>query len=168
MDFERTVEMARKTVDGIDAIKAAFAALHDEDTAANFGQQLLEDQLENLVTAFQRGSEALFDRLPNSASFPRDSNLFQRLLDGCALWHRATGSGYDSFLTAHELDQLQVMIQRRHKIGHCQGMVDARYVQQSGDSSYSVGQRLVTTQRHVLELADISEKLVTGLKGLVP
>jgi DNA-binding IclR family transcriptional regulator len=60
------------------------------------------------------------------------------------------------------------MIQRRHKIGHCQGMVDSRYVQQSGDNSYAVGQRLMTTRQHVLELVDILEKLVTGLKGLVP
>jgi hypothetical protein len=167
-DFDRTLEMARKTVAGIEQIKLAVEKLHDPDTAANFEQQLLEDQIENLVTAFQRGVEALFDRLPNAATFPRDANLFQRLNDGSALWRSASGIGYEQFLSAAEMDQLQIMIQRRHKIGHTQAMVDARYVQHSGDRAYAVGQRLVTARHHVSQLCELLEKLVIGLKGLVP
>ena len=167
-DFVRTIEMARKTVDGLPALKQALADLHDPDTAANFEQQLLEDQIENLVTAFQRGTEALFDRLPNASTFKRDANLFQRLNDASALWRSATAKGYDDLLSADEFESLQIMIQRRHKIGHCQGMIDAKYVQQSGDKAYAVGQRLVTGTQHVRELAQILETLMRGLQSLVP
>jgi hypothetical protein len=156
-----------KTIAGIGAIAQAVRELHDADTAANFEQQLLEDQVENLITAFQRGVEALFDRLPNAATFKRDANLFQRLGDGSALWQLATGTGYQDLLSAPEGECLQIMIHRRHKIGHCQGIVDAKYVQQSGDQSYAVGQRLVTAEHHVLQLADVLEKLVAGLKAVV-
>jgi hypothetical protein len=167
-DFERTIEMARKTVEGLAAIKQAMEGLHDPDTAANFEQQLLEDQIENLVTAFQRGTEALFARLPNASSFKRDANLFQRLSDGSALWKSAVGTGYDDILDAGEMASLQIMIHRRHKFGHCQGIVDAKYVQQSGDGSYVAGQRLVTNDHHVLRLANVLEKLMRGLTTLVP
>lgn len=166
-DFERTIEMSRKTVDGLPAIKQAFETVHDPDAAANFEQQLLEDQIENLITAFQRGTEALFLRLPNANSFKCDANLFQRLTDASGIWKSATGSGYEDILDAAEFETLQIMIHRRHKIGHCQGIVDAKYVQHSGDTSYAVGQRLVTGPRHVTKLASILEKLVAGLQPLV-
>lgn len=166
-DFDRTIEMARKTVAGLEAITLAIKGLHDADLAANFEQQLLEDQVENLVTAFQRGIEGLFDKQPRAATFKRDANLFQRLADGSALWKQASGSAYEDILTASEMDQLKIMIHRRHKIGHCQGIIDAKYVSQSGDHAYAVGQRLVTTERHVLELTNTLEKLFAGLKAVL-
>lgn len=109
----------------------------------------------------------MFERLPNAASFARNHNLFQRVADGSAIWQKAAGSGYDAFLSKDDLDELQRMVQRRHKIGHCQGMVDDRYVKASGDSTYEAGQRLVTTRQHVLGLAATLEKLVAGLMTLV-
>jgi hypothetical protein len=166
-DFDQTIEMARKTVAGIDALTLAFQTLHEADSAANFQQQLLEDQVENLITAFQRSADDLFQRLPNSSAFKRDANLFQRLADGSALWKSASGKDYSDVLDSSELQQLQLMIQRRHKIGHCQGMVDDKYVQQSGDTSYAVGMRIVTGPNHVTSLANILNKLVTGLKAIV-
>jgi uncharacterized Zn finger protein (UPF0148 family) len=167
-DFEHTIEMTRKTVDGMDRIKEAVSEMHDKDVAENLEQQLLEDQIENLVTAFQRVSESLFRALPSAGAFTWDANLFQRLADASDLWKRATGDGYDKFLSADELAVLHTMIQRRHKLGHCQGMVDERYIKNSGDTSYGVGQRLVTARHHVLELSSILTKLISGLRGLVP
>lgn len=167
-DFEHTLEMARKTVDALPTLEHAFVQLHDSDTAENFKQQLLEDQIENLVTAFQRSTEHLFGKLPSAASFKRDANLFQRLDDASALWKSATGRAYEDILNTDEIRLLRVMIYRRHKIGHCQAIVDAKYVQQSGDTSYSEGQRLVTTNQHVIQLAQTLEKLVGGLKPLLP
>lgn len=166
-DFELAVGMAVKTVDGMDRLKAAVAEMHDPDVAENFERQLLEDQIENVVTGFQRVSEALFGELPTAANFSWDANLFQRLSDGSELWRRATGKAYDDFLDASEMAVLGTMIQRRHKIGHCQGMVDDRYVEKSGDTSYSVGQRIVTSGHHVRQLASVVSKLVVGLRGVV-
>lgn len=167
-DFERTLEMAQKSMDTLPALKKAFVDSHDEDAAADFEQGFLEDQVENLVTAFQRGTETLFARLPNEATFKRDANLFQRLEDASALWKSAAGTGYDEILDPTEYRFLNIMIHRRHKIGHCQSMVDAKYVQKSGDTSYEVGQRLVVEETQVRQLADVLQKLITALRKLVP
>lgn len=166
-DFDRTIDMARKTAAGLPALMQAVASMHDLDTAADFGKQLLEDQVENLVSAFQRGVESLFERLPNASAFKRDANLFQRLSDGSAAWKTVTGKAYEDHLSTNEIECLQIMIHRRHKIGHCQGMVDSKYVQQSGDQAYAIGQRLVIAEGDVLRLATVLEKLLAGLKSVV-
>lgn len=167
-DFHRTLDMTLKTLDGLDRIKGALTAIHDADAADNFEQQWLENQVEDLVTAFQRVTEALFRKLPNASQFNCDTNLFQRVTDASRLWLSATGIGYEQMLASGEFDTLLIMVQRRHKIGHCQGMVDERYVRQSGDRAYDVGQRLVIRRPQVQGLAEILIKLVDNLLRLVP
>jgi uncharacterized Zn finger protein (UPF0148 family) len=166
-DFDSTIETALKAIDGMEEIRAAVAAKYDEDVAANIEQQVIEDQVENLVTALQRVAEALFRELPNAAAFSWDQNQFQRLQDSSKLWKRATGAGYEDFLAPAELGEMEAMIQRRHKLGHCQGIVDQRYIDKTGDVAYTVGQRLVTASHHVKELAGLVSKLVNGLRSLV-
>lgn len=166
-DVEGTIEMARKTIEALPTLSETLGKMHDQDIAANFEQQLLEDQLENLVTAFQRGTEALFDRPPCLPLSKRDANLFQRLTDASTLWKSTTGVGYEDILSSEDLEFLRIMVSRRHKIGHCQGIVDAKYVQQSGDSAYEIGQRLVSKPAHVLRLASVLEMLIKGLKDRV-
>ena len=125
---------------------------------------MLEDQIENLVTALQRVTEALFERLPNASSFTWDQNRFQRIDAASSLWQEATGNGYEAFLTTSELADLKTMVQRRHKLGHRQGMLDQRYVDRSGDRSYQAGQRLVIKRHDVKHLAKIVVKLVNELR----
>ena len=167
-DVEGTIDMARNIIEALPALSEALGKVNDPDIAANFEQQLLEDQLENLVTAFQRGTESLFNRLPNVPTSKRDPNLFQRVTDASALWKSTASVGYDDILDSQDMEFLRIMVSRRHKIGHCQGIVDAKYVQQSGDSAYEVGQRLVSRTQHVLRLASVLESLINGLKALVP
>ena len=45
-DFKRIIGMARKSVDALPALTQALTAAHDPDMAANFEQQLLENQVE--------------------------------------------------------------------------------------------------------------------------
>lgn len=151
-------------MESLDVIATALEAKHDADLAANIVDQILEDQVENLVTAMQRVTEAMFAELLRASSFKVDANLFQRIDDASKVWRDATGSGYDDMLTAAELDFLKIMVQRRHKIGHGQGMVDQRYVEKSGDTSFEPGQRLVVRAGEVIRLASILEQLVVGLR----
>ncbi len=88
--------------------------------------------------------------------------------DASSLWNDATSTSYKDILTATEFDELNKHVQRRHKIGHRQAMVDQRYIDKSGDSDYEVGERLVTKPKHIHELARVTEKLVAGLTALVP
>lgn len=70
-------------------------------------------------------------------------------------------------MSADELRTIEVMVQRRHKIGHAQAIVDQRYVEKSGDRAYEVGQRLVVTRAQVVRLAAAVEKLADGLSQSV-
>ena len=89
-------------------------------------------------------------------------------VDASSLWNDATDTSYTDVLNSTEYDELSKHVQRRHKIGHTQAMVDQRYIDKSGDSEYEVGERLVTKPEHIYELARIVEKLVVGLQALVP
>ncbi len=167
-DFDNTLATVRKTVDALESIKASVSNTHDQDTAADTERMLLESCTEKLITALQRVTEALFEKLPNAASFAWDTNRFQRMDDASSLWNDATGTSYTDVLNSTEYDELSKHVQRRHKIGHRQAMVDQRYIDKSGDSEYEVGERLVTKPEHIYELARIVEKLVVGLQALVP
>ena len=166
-DFDSTVTTAIAVVDGLEAIKGAVAETSGDDAAADVARQLVEDQVENLFSAFQRLSEALFRELPNATSFRLDLNLFQRLDHASDLWHSAAGQRYSTYLSETELDEMKVMMQRRHKLTHTQGIVDQRYIDQSGDHSYAVGQRLVIRESQVRSLAAIVKKLAKGLREAV-
>lgn len=160
-DFDQTVQTTLKAVELMDQIKSTVAENADEDTAANIEEQMAEDQIENLVTALQRVTEALYEKIPGAATPP--FNVFQRIDDASQLWLQATASSYSDVLSEKELSFLKVMIQRRHKLGHAQGIVDDRYINRSGDASYAAGQRLVVKRRDVIEMAEIVRKLVAGL-----
>ncbi|TWT56447.1 hypothetical protein [Allorhodopirellula solitaria] len=138
-DFDQTLTTTRKCVESLDVIAAALGAKHDVDVAANVVDQILEDQVENLVTAMQRVTEAMFAELPTASTFKVDTNLFQRVDDASNKWRDATHSGYDDILASGQLDFLKIMVQRRHKIGHRQGIVDQKYVEKSGDRTFVPG-----------------------------
>ncbi len=167
-DVANTIEMSRKTVELLPSLETSFTQSRDVDSAHTFINQLLESQITQLIAAFQRGTEFLFAQLPNAGTFKYDQNTFQRLDDSSTLWKLATGVTYESILTTSEMECLRIMLQRRHKLGHSQGIVDSTYLKKSGDTSYTIGQRLVTTPEHVLELADVLGRLFDGLRRLVP
>ena len=166
-DFDQTIDTILKVVDSLDEIGQPLAEKYNIDVATNIKQQILEDQIENLVTAFQRASEALFSELPNAVSFDFNRNAFQSLRRGSDLWHRATNSNYQNYLSKTELKELATYFQRRHKLSHTEGMVDQRYVDNSGDSTYEVGQRLVIRREHVRQLCELVGRLVYGLREIV-
>ncbi len=167
-DFETCVRTITTILDGIASISSTIRDTSGLDAARNVERQLLENAVEDIATVLQRTSGALFCQLPNQANYRRDANLFQRLVDASDLWKQATGASYEDFVTSYEWALAKRMMQRRHKIGHEYGMVDQRYVDQSGDRSYEPGQRLVVHEREVRDLLAIVIKLLVALRGLVP
>ncbi|MCE2489373.1 MAG: hypothetical protein J4G17_05285 [Anaerolineae bacterium] len=166
-DFEQTIDTILKGVDSLDEIGLAVTDKYDIDVGANFKKKFLENQIEDLVTLFQRTSEALFSELPNANSIAYNINAFQNLRRGSELWHSATSSNYQNYLTKAELEEMTTLFERRHKLSHTEGMVDQLYVEKSGDSAYKVGQRLVIRETHVKRLAELVRRLVDGLREIV-
>ena len=51
------------------------------------------------------------------------------------------------------------MFQKRHLLEHNNGMVDQKYIDKSGDTSYKTGQRIVVKENEAYTLLDIIRKL---------
>lgn len=165
--FDNTLETVRKTISALQSVRTALAGAADVDVAHDAVRQVVEDQLSRLVGAFERLNEVLFEKLPNASQHPRKRGVFQRVGDASSLWKQASGKGFEDFLSAAELERLKLLYQRRHVLSHRQGIVDQSYLDRSGDTAYTVGQRLVIRERDVLELVELLDKLAGGLRTLV-
>ena len=122
---------------------------------------LIENGLQNAVTAFQRYAEALYTRHPGAPKARR--NIFQNLHEGSVIWHATFGKNYLDHIGKPKLDNLIRMFQQRHLLAHQEGIVDADYISRSGDGRYTQGQRIVVRGDAVQECLDIIEKLASGL-----
>lgn len=158
--FEQTIAGIRATLDGLDAVRAAMP---DKDTAETTVRLIIENGLQNAVTAFQRMAEALYERLPSPPKARR--NAFQNLGEGSTLWQAATGHGYSDHVAAADLDRLGKIFQQRHLLAHRQGLVDADYITRSGDTRYREGQRIVVRAETVAEALTLIETLVAGMRS---
>ncbi|MEZ5692250.1 MAG: hypothetical protein R3D99_00045 [Altererythrobacter sp.] len=148
-------------IQSLDAIPSVKSAIADRDIAENTIRLLIENGLQNAVTAFQRCAEAIYETLPSAGKARR--NAFQNLSDGDALWVAATGKTYSTHLSPDELSTLRRSFQQRHLLAHTQGIVDADYLAKSGDTRYQVGQRIVVREEAVRETAGLVRKLISGL-----
>ena len=157
--FTQTIAGIRGTLDAIPKIRAAIP---DRDEAETIVRYTIENGLQSAITAFQRYAEALYaSRFPSSPT-PR-RNAFQKLAEGSALWHAASGKQYSDYLAPAELTTLARYFQQRHLLAHRQGLVDVDYIARSGDTSYREGQRLVVREASVRECLVLIEKLTSGL-----
>jgi len=153
--FHQAIAKARNAVE---VARELGSREGDRDAAAEAGRDALKNQINNLVTAFQRFGEAGYAELPKY-TVPASRNLFQRLLEASEKWEEAGGRRLDSMLAYTEWSELLKFFQQRHLLSHQDGFVDAEYVRKSGDASYRAGQRLVITEAQVLRMADLVAKL---------
>jgi uncharacterized Zn finger protein (UPF0148 family) len=145
----------------LEATPIVRSSIPDNDTAETTVRMMIENALEDLVTAFQRYAESLYETIPNRTPPPR--NAFQRLNDGSRLWEAATTKGYHDFLSNVELSLLTRYFQQRHLLAHCEGIVDSKYISNSGDSTYSPGQRIVVKEQSVQQCLDLIDKLASAM-----
>lgn len=156
--FELTMAGIRQSLGAIEVVRAAIA---DRDTAESTVRLLIENGLQNAVTAFQRCAEAIYAGIPSAPKARR--NAFQNLTEGDALWKAATDRTYGDYLSQDALDTLRRAFQQRHLLAHTQGIVDQDYITKSGDTRYRPGQRIVVRVDTVQEAVGHIEKLVSGM-----
>jgi len=156
--FKLSLTAIRNSLDALGTVRAAIS---DRDTAETTVRLIVENGLQNAVTAFQRYAEALYARLPDAPGARR--NAFQNLTEGSTLWHAATGKHYSEHLAPVGLAALTRVFQQRHLLAHTQGIVDQDYIDRTGDRTYRVGQRLVIRQETVRQCIDLIDRLATGM-----
>lgn len=135
-------------------------AMLDADEAEIMARALLEKAMQDAVTSFQRLSEQLYEERTGASA---RRNAFQNLETGSDLWASVIGATYEQLLDGAAISQLRIFYQQRHLLAHQQGIVDADYLMKSGDTTYTIGQRLLIKSANVLEFADLIERLGNAL-----
>ena len=158
--FAQTIAGIRQSLEALSSVRNA---IQDRDAAESATRLIVENSLQNAVTAFQRCVEAMFSSIPSAPTARR--NAFQNLAEGSQLWRAATGNSYSDHLSQREFDRLTRSFQQRHLLAHTQGIVDEDYLKRSGDSRYRPGQRIVVRSLTVDETVEVIERLVAGLQS---
>ena len=161
--FAAAVEGVRTTIAHLPNIRRTVEEAAGKDAAADTCRQLLENGLVKLVASFQRFAEAMFEVAPKTTSVKVRTNLFQNLAESTVVWKAAIGIGYEDVLDPREMEQLNLFFQQRHKLNHCEGVIDQAYIDKSGDRTYRIGQRLVIQEPAVMRLVELVERLANGL-----
>ncbi|TDK31088.1 hypothetical protein E2F49_11635 [Luteimonas terrae] len=141
-------------------LRGTLASSIGADEAEVVTQSLIEKGMLDAVTSFQRLCEQLYAQC--TGKHPR-RNAFQSLDAGSELWESAVGLSYEQMTDSASLARLRVFYQQRHLLAHQQGIVDADYIERSGDHRYVVGQRILVREREVLEFVEIIEALGSSL-----
>ena len=160
--FDDSVQKILAKIDNTKVIRNAFMEIDKKDEGEITVRSLIESSLSDGVTAFQRLAEELYAKMP--AAPPASFNAFQRIDDGDRLWKQVCGKGYEDWLTSQEMDDLKLLFQKRHLLAHKEGMVDQRYIQQTGDNTYNIGQRIVVRESDIRRLVELITKLAKEIR----
>lgn len=147
----------------LDSMPAIRSAIPDLDTAENTIRLLVENGLQQAITAFQRFAEALFEK--GTAGIKARQNVFQNLEEGSKLWESTFGKSYRDHFSESELSVLRRFFQQRHLLAHREGLVDQQYIDRSGDLSYRTGQRLVVRETDVRRCLELIQRLGAALRS---
>jgi uncharacterized Zn finger protein (UPF0148 family) len=158
LTFMQAITGIRNALDNLATVREAII---DKDIAETTIWLIVENGLQNAVTAFQRYAEALYARFPSLPAARR--NAFQNLREGSDLWHKATGKQYGTYLDPSEQAALTRFFQQRHLLAHTQGIVDGDYIARTRDTAHRIGQRLVLREAAVRECLALIEKLGTSM-----
>ena len=161
--FGESMDSVEKMLASLSEMKQMLTASYGRDKAETMCRGLLESSIGDIVSAFQKFAACHYDKLTGKTSRVND---FQIVEKGSQLFKDATGKGYEKWLSDKELREMNILFQRRHLIEHNNGMVDQKYIDKSGDSSYVIGQRLVVKESDALTLLAITKKLGAGLSSI--
>ncbi|MGM0783595.1 MAG: hypothetical protein ACQEUM_05760 [Pseudomonadota bacterium] len=157
--FSDSLRKIQAKKDNADLVRKTLSDSVGADEAELTCRSMLETCISDGVVAFQKYCEGLYSQFGN-APF----NAFQRLDQASSLWEQAIQKRFGDWLTDEELAKLSVLYQKRHLLAHNEGIVDERYIEKSGDSTYKAGQRIVIREHDIELLVTALSKLSEGIK----
>lgn len=161
--FNDSMESIHKMLDSLADMRELLTGKYEKDSAETMYRSLLENSIGTMVSAFQKFACSKYEELSNKAARVND---FQIVEKGSQLIFEASGKNYGDWLSEDELARMNTMFQRRHLIEHNGGMIDQKYIEKSGDTAYSIGQRIIIKECDAYSLLEILTKLGKGLQAL--
>ena len=161
--FNDSLDSIEKMLESLPEMKDMLTDKYNADSAETMCRSMLESSIGDMVSAFQKFASCKYDELSGKTSRVND---FQIVDKGSKLFEEETGKKYSDWLSAGELAFMELMFQRRHLLEHNNGMVDQRYLDKSGDISYSLGQRIIVKEADAHSLLAILRKLGSSITKL--
>ena len=161
--FNDSLDGIEKMLESLREMKAMLTDKYNADSAETMCRSMLESSIGDMVSAFQKFASCKYEELSGKTSRVND---FQIVDKGSKLFEEETGKKYSDWLTAGELAFIKLMFQRRHLLEHNNGMVDQQYLNKSGDTSYSLGQRIIVKEADAHSLLAILKKLGNSITTL--
>ncbi len=161
--FEDSIDRITKMLNAIPSMRLTLEENNSKDDAENICRALLERSIGDIVSAFQKFACCRYEAVAGKSARVND---FQIVGKGSQLFYSACGKKYSDWLSECELAAMHLLFQRRHILEHNGGIVDAKYLQNSGDNTYVEGQRVIVKESDARELLTIVQKLSAGLRTL--
>jgi len=165
---EETIESSLKKITdkikNIEVIRKAVEAV-SKDEAETTCRSIIETSLAECTVAFQRFCEVKYKSKEPQKKIK--NNVFQNLESGSLLWFELLGESYKNWITEKEFTSLNILFQKRHLLSHTEGIVDQKYLDNTQDRMYKVGQRIIVKERDVTELVSLVKKLTSKLNELL-
>ena len=128
-------------------------------------KHLIEDALENAVSAFDRFGRATSLAFANKSS---DENQaieisFQNIQNARNRMQMLFGFDFASTINEKEWDTVIRCFQKRHLLSHTMGVIDDDYIKKSKDPNAVMGRKINITQDEVLELTKLLKNIGSTL-----
>lgn len=162
--FSESMNRIEKQLNSLNEMDELLKNIYDNDTVTNMIQNIVETSLKDIISAYQKFAMESFNKRCTKKVRPND---FQIVEKGSSLFQKYYGVGYAHWLTDDEITFMNLMFQRRHILEHNNGIVDEKYLHNSEDALYKVGQRVVCKKDQVLKLLDIIKRLSHGISIVV-
>lgn len=160
--FSDSLRKIRSKIDNVSLVKIALTESVGKDEAELTCRSLVESCILDGVVAFQKYCEGIYEPYGKPPF-----NVFQRINQGSDLWAKTINKNYSDWLTTDEINDLNLIFQKRHILAHNEGMVDSEYINKSCDKTYKKGQRIVVSQKDIKTLVTYLEKLKIGLSSAI-
>lgn len=163
--FNESLDTVQKMIESLGEIYETLEKSYGKDKTESMCRSMVEGTLGDIVSAFQKYAEDIYIQLMPGKKVR--VNDFQIIEKGSELFHEAIGKGYNSWLSDEEIHDMNILFQQRHLIEHNNGLIDRKYIQNSGDSSYKMGQRVIVKNTDALRLLGYIRKLSIELQKQV-
>lgn len=162
--FDNSIRKIEAKLKNLVVVRLAVSKI-SEDEAEITTRSIIESGLSDGVVALQRFSELTYKKI-NPDDNKLKLNAFQNLEVGSDYWIKIFNESYKDWLSIEEYNSLNILFQQRHLLAHCEGIVDEKYIEKSGDKKYKVGQRIVVKETDVSELVSLIKKIVFRIREL--
>ena len=139
--------------------------LAESQTDADFKRYLIEDALENCVSAFdgfaRERARAYRSKSNNTAG--ADSMRFQNLPRSAARLQALFGIDLQAGMAPEDWSFAHTCFMKRHVLAHAAGVIDQDYLDETKDDSYLFGRRVAIAAPDVDRFAAIVERLAGTL-----